>query len=125
MNVSGRFTITKEFGFEAAHHFPHKPADHANTRMHGHSFRVEVALGGEPDAVSGCVVDFEDLDRALAAVRDQLDHHLLNTVPNLSTPSLENLARWIAGQLQPQFAALQSVTVRRPSCGEAARYDLS
>lgn len=119
----GRTTIIKEFGFEAAHHFPHKPADHANTRMHGHSFRVEVALTGAPDPATGCVVDFEDLDRALAAVRDRLDHHLLNTVPGLGTPSLENLARWIAEQLRPQFAALASVTVRRPSCGEAARFE--
>ncbi|MCB2107097.1 MAG: 6-carboxytetrahydropterin synthase [Rhodobacteraceae bacterium] len=122
--MTGRFTIIKEFGFEAAHHFPHKPEDHPNTRMHGHSFRVDVALNGEPDPVTGCVADFEDINRALAAVRDKLDHHLLNSIPDLKTPSLENLARWIADQLKPQFAALQSVTVRRPSCGESARYEL-
>jgi 6-pyruvoyltetrahydropterin/6-carboxytetrahydropterin synthase len=117
-----RFHIFKEFGFEAAHHFPHKPKGHENTRMHGHSFRVEVELEGEPDATSGCVVDFEDITRELNAVRDQLDHYLLNEIPGLSTPSLENIARWIAEKLGTKFSQLVSVTVRRPSCGEACRY---
>ncbi|MDX2142165.1 MAG: 6-carboxytetrahydropterin synthase [Rhodospirillaceae bacterium] len=120
--MSARFHIVKEFGFEAAHHFPHKPDGHENTRMHGHSFKVEVELAGEPDAVTGCVVDFEDVARAIVAVREQLDHHLLNTVPGLEKPSLEHIARWIAEKLQTKFPQLVSITVRRPSCGEACRY---
>ncbi|MBL8643820.1 MAG: 6-carboxytetrahydropterin synthase [Rhodospirillaceae bacterium] len=120
--MAARFHIVKEFGFEAAHHFPHKPEGHENTRMHGHSFKVEVELAGEPDKISGCVVDFEDVTRELNLVRDQLDHHLLNTVPGLATPSLENIARWIAEKLNPKFPQLTAVTVRRPSCGEACRY---
>jgi 6-pyruvoyltetrahydropterin/6-carboxytetrahydropterin synthase len=122
--MSGRFHIVKEFGFEAAHHFPHKPDGHENTRMHGHSFKVEVELAGEPDAASGCVVDFEDVSREVEKVREMLDHHLLNTVPGLATPSLENLARWIAGQLKPKFPQLAAVTVRRPSCGESCKYSV-
>jgi 6-pyruvoyltetrahydropterin/6-carboxytetrahydropterin synthase len=120
--MSGRFHIVKEFGFEAAHHFPHKPQGHENTRLHGHSFRVEVELAGEPDPATGCVVDFEDVSREIALVRAELDHHLLNAVPGLAAPSLENIARWIAERLQPKFPQLASVTVRRPSCGEACRF---
>ena len=67
--MSARFHIVKEFGFEAAHSFGHKPAGHENTRVHGHSFRVEVALAGAPDAATGCVVDFEILTAALNKVR--------------------------------------------------------
>jgi 6-pyruvoyltetrahydropterin/6-carboxytetrahydropterin synthase len=120
--MSKPFHIVKEFGFEAAHHFPHKPSGHENTRMHGHSFRVEVELAGVPDATTGCVVDFEDVSAEIARVRAQLDHHLLNSIPGLGTPSLEHLSRWIAEQLSPKFAQLVSVTVRRPSCGESCRY---
>src|SRR5579871_6452294 len=109
--MSGRFEIVKEFGFEAAHTFGHKPAGHENTRVHGHSFKVEVSLAGAPDPVSGCVVDFEDVGRAIATVRDRLDHHMLNDVPGLGTPSLENIARWIASQLKPVLPAVTSVTV--------------
>jgi 6-pyruvoyltetrahydropterin/6-carboxytetrahydropterin synthase len=123
--MAPRFHIVKEFGFEAAHAFGHKPAGHENTRIHGHSFRVEVALAGEPDATTGCVVDFEILTAALNAVRDKLDHHFLNDLPDIGIPSLENIARWIAGQIAPGFPALQSVTVRRPSLGESCRYDVA
>lgn len=120
--MPGRFEIVKEFGFEAAHTFSHKPAGHENTRVHGHSFKVEVALSGEPDTNSGCVVDFEDLGRALEAVRENLDHHFLNDVPGLGTPSLENLAQWIAKQIGAEFPQLTTVTVRRPSLGESCTY---
>ncbi len=123
--MTGRFEIVKEFGFEAAHTFAHKSPGHENTRMHGHSFKVEVSLTGAPDPVSGCVVDFEDVGRAISAVREKLDHHLLNDIPGLGTPSLENLARWIAGQLKPSLPQVASVTVRRPTLGESCRYDLA
>ena len=122
--MSPRFHIVKEFQFEAAHSFGHKPAGHENTRIHGHSFKVEVALSGEPAPDTGCVVDFELVSRAIDEVRSKLDHHFLNDVPGLGTPSLENLARWIAGELRPRFAELASVTVRRPTLGESCRYDV-
>jgi 6-pyruvoyltetrahydropterin/6-carboxytetrahydropterin synthase len=122
--MSGRFHIIKEFSFEAAHSFGHKPAGHENTRVHGHSFKVEVALSGEPDAASGCVVDFETVNYAINKVRAKLDHHFLNDIEGLGTPSLENLASWIAGELRPHFPELASVTVRRPSLGESCRFDV-
>jgi 6-pyruvoyltetrahydropterin/6-carboxytetrahydropterin synthase len=123
--MTGRFEIVKEFGFEAAHTFGHKPAGHENTRVHGHSFKVAVGLVGAPDPVSGCVADFEDVGRAIAAVREKLDHHFLNDIPGLGTPSLENLSRWIAGQLKAALPQVAHVTVQRPSLGESCRYDLA
>ena len=123
--MTGRFEIVKEFGFEAAHTFAHKVAGHENTRVHGHSFKVEVALAGAPDPVSGCVVDFEDVGRAITDVRAKLDHHYLNDIPGLGTPSLENLARWIGGELKKSLPQVASVTVRRPSLGESCRYELA
>lgn len=122
--MSGRFIIVKEFGFEAAHSFAHKPAGHETTRVHGHSFKVEVALAGEPDVKSGCVVDFETVTQAIDGVRAKLDHHFLNDIEGLGTPSLEHLARWIAGQLGPRLPELTSVTVRRPTLGESCRFDV-
>ena len=123
--MTGRFEIVKEFGFEAAHTFAHKAAGHENTRVHGHSFKVEVALVGAPDPVSGCVVDFEDVGRAIADVRGRLDHHFLNDIEGLGSPSLENLARWIGGELKKALPQVASVTVRRPSLGESCRYELA
>jgi 6-pyruvoyltetrahydropterin/6-carboxytetrahydropterin synthase len=123
--MTARFQIVKEFGFEAAHTFGHKPVGHENTRVHGHSFKVEVALSGEPNPATGCVADFEDVGRAVDAVRARLDHHMLNDIPGLGTPSLENIARWIAEQLRGPLPQLASVIVRRPSLGESCRYDVA
>ena len=122
--MAGRFRIVKEFGFEAAHVFGHKPPGHENTRIHGHSFKVEVELAGEPAPDTGCVVDFETVGKAVDAVRAKLDHHFLNDIAGLGAPSLENLARWIAGELKGPLPALASVTVRRPTLGESCRYDV-
>jgi 6-pyruvoyltetrahydropterin/6-carboxytetrahydropterin synthase len=123
--MAGRFEIVKEFGFEAAHAFKHKPEGHENTRVHGHSFRVEVALRGEPDDTTGCVVDFEKVTGAIDSVRGKLDHHFLNNIPGLETPSLENLAAWIAGELRLLLPQLTSVTVRRPTLGESCRFEVA
>ncbi len=123
--MSGRFHIIKEFGFEAAHTFAHKAPGHENTRVHGHSFKVEVALSGQPDPVSGCVVDFENVTASINGVRAKLDHHFLNDIEGLGSPSLENLARWIAGELRPHFPQLTSVTVRRPTLGESCCYEVA
>jgi 6-pyruvoyltetrahydropterin/6-carboxytetrahydropterin synthase len=122
--MTGAFEITKEFGFEAAHTFAHKGEGHANARVHGHSFKVEVALRGKPDPATGCVVDFEQVNARVNVVRDKLDHHFLNDIPGLGSPSLENVARWIAAELKKDLPEVASVTVRRPSLGESCRFDV-
>lgn len=113
--------ITRSFTFEAAHTQPGAPAGHPNARVHGHSFLAEVTLRGEPNA-HGMVRDFGTFETALEAAREGLDHHFLNDVPGLMAPTLEGLALWIYGKLVAQLPELASVTVRRPSLGQAATY---
>ncbi|MGQ0663191.1 MAG: 6-pyruvoyl trahydropterin synthase family protein [Pseudomonadota bacterium] len=105
-----------EFEFDAAHYFEHKPLGHKHRRLHGHSFRVEVAVRGWPDPETGVIVDFEELESAVAQLRDQLDHNFLNEIEGLRVPSLENIAIWVWTHLKPKFAALTRVVVRRDSC---------
>ena len=123
--MTGRLEIVKAFTFEAAHHFQHMPVGHGYQRMHGHSYHVEVALAGEPDPVSGWVADFAEVGKTLDAVRDTLDHNVLNDIPGLETPSLETISRWIAGQLIGTFPGLAWVKVARPSCHEHCTYRLA
>ncbi len=120
----GRLEVQKAFTFEAAHYFEHVPAGHVNNRLHGHSFHAEVTVAGTPDPESGWVVDLQALAQSLEAVRAALDHRLLNDIEDLKTPSLENLAMWIARRLGPSYPGLRSVKVSRPSCGECATYFL-
>jgi len=115
--------IRKEFVFEAAHYFGHKPDGHPYKRLHGHSYWAEIALAGTPDD-RGWVEDFADVDAALSEVKGELDHRLLNEIEGLEAPSLEIIAMWIAERLSQRFPTLKSVSVRRPSCGESCVYTL-
>lgn len=114
--------IRLEFTFDAAHFFADKPADHVYRRVHGHSFRVVVGIVGTPDPVTGFIVDFADLDAAVAALRQALDHSLLNEIEGLASPSLENLAIWIWRRLKPQFPGLSRVETHRDSRGQSCIY---
>jgi 6-pyruvoyltetrahydropterin/6-carboxytetrahydropterin synthase len=114
--------ISYRFGFDAAHRFDTYPAGHPYSSLHGHSFQVEVALRGEPDAATGFVADLGEVERECRAVRDALDHKLLNEVEGLSRPSLENISVWIWRRLAPRFANLARVSVRRDSAGQSCSY---
>ena len=39
--------IFKEFTFEAAHDLPNTPEGHKCRRLHGHSFRIRLAVEGD------------------------------------------------------------------------------
>ncbi len=123
--MTGYLEIRKDFTFEAGHYFEHMPQDHGYRRFHGHSFHVEVTLRGTPAQDSGWIADFADVDASLQDVKAQLDHQLLNDVPGLERPSLENIAIWIATALSPRFPSLSSVRVARPTCHESATYRLA
>lgn len=114
--------ICYEFGFDAAHRFASAPRGHKYRGVHGHSFRVEVALRGVPRPPSGFVSDFARLERACRGLHDRLDHALLNEVAGLKNPSLENLCVWIWDRLAAKFGGLARVTVRRDSLGQSCTY---
>jgi 6-pyruvoyltetrahydropterin/6-carboxytetrahydropterin synthase len=115
--------IFKEFTFEAAHHLAvNVRPGHAYSRLHGHSFKVEVFLRGEPDPATGWVVDFADVEREVQAIRAELDHNYLNDIAGLELPTLENISRWIWQRLDGPLPGLDRIIVRRGSCGEGCIY---
>ncbi len=103
--------IFKEFTFEAAHRLPNVPEGHKCARLHGHSFRVKLYVGGPVDPHAGWVMDFAELKRAFRPLHDILDHNYLNDVEGLENPTSENLARWIWDRLAPELS-LSRVIVR-------------
>jgi 6-pyruvoyltetrahydropterin/6-carboxytetrahydropterin synthase len=80
----------------------------ANPHGHGHNFVLEVTLEGEPDRVTGMVLDLVELKRILnAEVVEPFDHRFLNReVPPFDrvTPTTENIAVEIWRRLAPHFA---------------------
>ncbi len=116
------FEITKEFVFDAAHYLPTAASGHPNSRLHGHSFYVEVTLRGHPDRDHGWVRDFGEVETVIGEVRNDLDHHLLNDIEGLGTPTLENLSRYIFGRLEKRLLGLYRVKVSRPSYRESCTF---
>ena len=103
--------IWKEFRFEAAHLLPNVPDGHKCKRLHGHSYRVRIFDGGNPDPALGWVVDFADIAEAFEPLRLRLDHYYLNEIEGLENPTTEALARWIWLRLQPTLPMLSRVEV--------------
>jgi 6-pyruvoyltetrahydropterin/6-carboxytetrahydropterin synthase len=113
--------LTQEFGFDAAHYLGESAPE--NARMHGHSFYVEVTLRGDTDPVTGFLRDLGDVKRALDAIREELDHRLLNEVDGLGNPTLENLARFIFERAKRSLPEVARVKIRRPSYGQSCVYE--
>ncbi len=114
--------IYKEFTFEAAHVLPSAPIGHANARVHGHSFRVRVTVDGEPHAETGYVVHFDDVEAALAGVREVLDHRFLNDIEGLEAPTLERIAMWLWDRMHNRLPGLAEIQVARDTCREGCIY---
>lgn len=82
--------------------------EEANPHGHGHNFVLEVTLEGEPDSVTGMIVDLRQVKQVLQQeVVEPMDHrHLNREVPPFDkvVPTPENLALEIWRRLEPRFA---------------------
>ena len=114
--------LVHEFRFEAAHLLPKVPPGHKCQRLHGHSFKVELAVKGPVDEETGWFIDFGVLYDLWKPLHDVLDHNYLNEVPGLENPTSEILARWIWNKLKPNLAPLERVTVFE-TCDARCEYE--
>jgi 6-pyruvoyltetrahydropterin/6-carboxytetrahydropterin synthase len=116
------FELTKQFRFEAAHTLERAIGTEGSRRVHGHSYRAEVAVKGVPDKASGMIVDLGLFDQSLQKVRDGLDHHFLDDVPGLGPATLENLSVFIWQALTANGVTPSRVVVARDASGESCLY---
>lgn len=103
--------IRKHFRFEAAHVLPHHAGKCA--RMHGHSYRLEVAVSGPLQSsgpASGMVMDFDTIRLVVRTQAiDKLDHQTLNDfVPN---PTAEHVVIWIWKAIEPHLEGLDELVL--------------
>ncbi len=113
--------IFKTFHLEAAHRLPRVPEGHKCARLHGHSFRVDIFVAGEPGEDTGWILDFADVKAAFKPLHDQLDHHYLNDIPGLENPTSEMLALWIWQRLKPDLPALSRIVIHE-TCTSGCSY---
>jgi 6-pyruvoyltetrahydropterin/6-carboxytetrahydropterin synthase len=114
--------LVHEFRFEAAHRLPGVPPGHKCSRLHGHSFRVELAVAGPVDPTTGWLMDFQKLYDAWRPLFELLDHHYLNEVVGLENPTSEVLARWVWDRIKPVLPPLVRVTVFE-TCESRCEYE--
>lgn len=103
--------IFRIFHLQCARRLPALPDTHLCSRLHGHSFEVELTLSGDIDPALGWVLDFADIELAWQPVHAALDHRYLNDVEGLANPTSENLAVWLWQRLKPQLTDLSQVKV--------------
>jgi len=109
--------LTRKIEFSASHLY-HNPdlSPEENRRIfgkcnnpngHGHNYRLEVTVAGEPDPVTGMVLDLKDLKEILEReVMQRMDHRFLNyEVAELQgkIPTCENIAQVIWNLLEPKI----------------------
>ncbi len=104
--------IYKSFTFAAAHRLPNVPEGHKCSRMHGHTFRVEVYVRGRVKPEAGWVMDFADIAAVLSPLAETLDHKVLNDIEGLQNPTSENIARWIWERLRSPLPDLCRIVVQ-------------
>jgi 6-pyruvoyltetrahydropterin/6-carboxytetrahydropterin synthase len=103
--------LRKTFQFEAAHLLPNLPKKHKCRRLHGHSFKVEIAVAGDCDPKLGWVMDYAEMAEAFRPIWERIDHNYLNEISGLENPTSENVAIWIWKKLKPRLPLLTEVVV--------------
>lgn len=103
--------IFRVFHLQCARRLPALPDSHPCSRVHGHSFRVEITVSGEVDPVLGWVIDFADIEAAWQPIHAALDHRYLNDLRGLENPTSEHLALWLWTRLQPLLPGLSQIRV--------------
>lgn len=123
------FTICKTFNFEAAHQLPDEKCYGKCSRLHGHSYKLEVKLTGEKNG-KGWVVNFSDIKVIVKEYLDDLDHTLLNET--FEVPTAENMIGVITMDLAALLQTLdesgnfKSITCRlweTPTCWAEKTYN--
>lgn len=131
-----RAYLSQTFLFDAAHHLKRDvPLTEfaASMRVHGHTYTAEVTVAGELS--DGMIVlkrpgwkkgelDLETLRKAIAEVRFQLDHRLLDENEELGRPTMENLCLFIGAKIKARHLPVSSVRVSRQT-GDSARVDFA
>jgi 6-pyruvoyltetrahydropterin/6-carboxytetrahydropterin synthase len=118
------YELSQRFIFEAAHTLRRSIATESSARVHGHTYYAEVTVSGTPDSSTGMIEDLSYLREQIEVVRSGLDHHMLDTVPGLGPPTIENLCAFIARRLQAAIPSLTSVRVWREATGDGCRFTI-
>lgn len=121
------YELMIESKFSAAHQL--RGYEGKCEKLHGHNWRVTMAVTAERLNEQGIAVDFHDLKRELQEVLDQLEHTFLNDIFPFTqiNPSSENLAKWIYDNMSKKInddnIEVASVTVWESDTASASYFE--
>lgn len=112
-----RYELLISADFAAAHRL--REYDGNCERLHGHNWKVDVALRAEALDDLGMALDFREAKRLIGEVLDQFDHQYLNDVGAFRelNPTTENIARTVYQMLAAKLP--DGVTVARVTAWES------
>jgi 6-pyruvoyltetrahydropterin/6-carboxytetrahydropterin synthase len=113
--------------FAAAHCLTNYQGDCEN--LHGHNWKVEVAVNACELDKAGLAIDFKILKAETNTLLKTLDHKYLNELPPFQgiSPSSEHISRYLYLELSTRFnndnIKVQSVTVWESEFASATYYE--
>jgi len=111
------FTVKKTLEIAGSHQLKLPYSSQCNN-LHGHNWKVTVVVCAMELNKEGMVVDFKHI----AEIVRRLDHKHINHVTQMENCTAENIAKWIASNLQVVLTNGQfvgSVTVQESKGNEA------
>jgi 6-pyruvoyltetrahydropterin/6-carboxytetrahydropterin synthase len=101
------FEVAIETGFSAAHCL--RGYRGKCEELHGHNWKVEVAVRAQDLDSTGLAIDFGVLKEKTGKILAELDHRYLNDHPHFSeiNPSSENIAAFVYGRLEKELESEQ------------------
>jgi 6-pyruvoyltetrahydropterin/6-carboxytetrahydropterin synthase len=117
------YNIRVESHFSAAHNL--RGYKGKCEELHGHNWKIEVAVVKDTVDKDGMVMDFTYLKARVAKVLAALDHTYLNNLPYFKkhNPTSENIAKYLYDRLKAQGAGVASVTVWESENSAATYYE--
>jgi 6-pyruvoyltetrahydropterin/6-carboxytetrahydropterin synthase len=103
--------LTKSFILEAAQSLPKVPAGHKCSRLHGHTFTIEISIEGRVDPDTGWIYDHARISAAMKPILAELDHAYLNDIPGLENPTIELMADWLWKRLAKDLPGLCEIVI--------------
>ena len=121
------YKLTIRTSFAAAHNLVNYQGECEN--LHGHNWKVELAVIARELDKAGLGIDFKILKREAGRVIKELDHKFLNENPAFKTvsPSSENISRFLYERLSEHLnnenISVESVTVWESDNASACYYE--
>ncbi|MEK6528356.1 MAG: 6-carboxytetrahydropterin synthase QueD [Nitrospirota bacterium] len=121
------YDLTVESQFSAAHQLRGYKGKCEN--MHGHNWRVQIAVTAGRLNDIGLAIDFHELKNITNETLSSLDHSVLNEVFPFTeiNPSSENIAKWLYDSIKKRLGSnivkIASVTVWEGETASATYYE--